>query len=116
MEKLLHERLKESAHEGYSTKCAIDEVIGRDCDKFEDCDECAKNALKKLADEIERYYIPRPRFEDGEPVQFGDSVSDGVLFMEEPVDAILHNEDGSFSIYGKEHSIFYGHCEHVKRP
>lgn len=30
------------------------------------------DAFRKLADEVERYYIPRPRYEDGEPVQFGD--------------------------------------------
>lgn len=28
--------------------------------------------LEKLADAIEREYLPRPRFDDGEPVQFGD--------------------------------------------
>ena len=28
--------------------------------------------IEKLADAIEREYLPRPRFEDGEPVQFGD--------------------------------------------
>lgn len=31
-----------------------------------------------LADEIERYYIPRPRFEDGEPVLKGCEVEGGV--------------------------------------
>lgn len=31
-----------------------------------------EKAGEVLADEIEHYYIPRPRFEDGEPVQFGD--------------------------------------------
>lgn len=31
-----------------------------------------ENEMLALADEIEKYYIPRPRFEDGEPVQFGD--------------------------------------------
>lgn len=41
MKKLLHERLRE--YDYYNS----------------------------LADEIEKYYIPRPRFEDGEPVQFG---------------------------------------------
>lgn len=29
-----------------------------------------------LADEIERFYIPRPRFEDGEPVQWDDESID----------------------------------------
>lgn len=29
-----------------------------------------------IADEIEKYYIPRPRYEDGEPVQFGKEFID----------------------------------------
>lgn len=62
MEKLLHERLRDHAEigclgfdgEGYSMSLWTREALA-------------------LADEIERYYIPRPRFEDGEPVQFGDA-------------------------------------------
>lgn len=33
-----------------------------------------RNILNYIADEIEKYYIPRPRFENGEPVQFGDDI------------------------------------------
>lgn len=70
MNKLLHERLRE--HE-YRTKCTgrmFADIIG--CEEPEcigiDCIDCIATFLDKLADEIERYYIPRPRFEDGEPI------------------------------------------------
>lgn len=59
MEKLLHERLREHKKgdivefNGYATSLLPKEA-------------CA------LADEIERYYIPRPRYEDGEPIQWND--------------------------------------------
>ena len=32
--------------------------------------------IEKLADAIEREYLPRPRYEDGEPIQFGDIYTD----------------------------------------
>lgn len=35
-----------------------------------------ENEMLALADEIEKYYIPRPRFEGGEPVQFGDDTDE----------------------------------------
>lgn len=61
MMKLLHERLREHGEEacipfkgeGYSFALWNGEA-------------------KALADEIEKYYIPRPRFEDGEPIKEGD--------------------------------------------
>lgn len=72
MKKLLHERLKEHAQnkalefegEGYSLALWYFEAAA-------------------LAEEIERYYIRRPRFEDGEPVQFGDEIvnTDGVKMI-----------------------------------
>lgn len=34
--------------------------------------EPAHEKLSKITDQIERETLPRPRFEDGEPVQFGD--------------------------------------------
>lgn len=65
MKKLLHERLREAAKNGVSS--------------IETCDENTVVSLLRdeelsLANEIEKYYIPRPRFEDGEPVQRTDKV------------------------------------------
>lgn len=56
MKKLLHERLRE-----YGSNCRSDYT-----------DWLSQRHANELANEIEKYYIPRPRFEDGEPVQFGD--------------------------------------------
>lgn len=76
MTKLLHERLREYMKDGvlidhespltqalehYKLTPRLGSVYVESC------------FFKKLADEIEREYIPRPRYEDGEPVQFGDS-------------------------------------------
>ena len=70
MKKLLHERLREAARNGVSS--------------IETCDENIVVSLLRdeelsLADEIEKYYIPRPRFEDGEPVQTSDMEEIGGL-------------------------------------
>lgn len=66
MEKLLHERLRESTdNDGFCKKYTL--ANGKPLRIYE------REAFD-LADEIERYYIPRPRFEDGTPVQFGDEV------------------------------------------
>lgn len=67
MNKLLHERLRETAN-----TCRFVRAKGFQCYLSEDL-AC------ELADEIEKYYIPRPRFENGEPVQFGDEVKDGTI-------------------------------------
>lgn len=76
MEKLLHERLRECSFD--MGACTIELVYGGDrpvdyC-YTHNCVECEIELAQNLADEIERYYIPRPRFEDGEPVQFGDEI------------------------------------------
>ncbi len=70
MKKLLHERLREAAKNGVSS--------------IETCDENIVVSLLRdeelsLANEIEKYYIPRPRFEDGEPVQTSDMEEIGGL-------------------------------------
>jgi len=70
MEKLLHERLREFAS---------GEVFTKDLARMMNVDQSGKTigkafteSIVSIADEIEHYYIPRPRYEDGEPVQFGD--------------------------------------------
>lgn len=49
---------------------ALKDITGVEVSPFEDGN--GSEVLNALADRIEREYIPRPRFEDGEPVQFGD--------------------------------------------
>lgn len=70
MKKLLHERLYAAAEDYIRTGdvCHID-VAGKPI-------YMPSNLANALAEEIEKYYIPRPRFEDGEPVQFGDEFAD----------------------------------------
>lgn len=74
MMKLLHERLREWADstEGdkYPSTKMLYATIESDHAPLGADDE--RKAFHLLANEIEKYYIPRPRFEDGEPVQFGD--------------------------------------------
>lgn len=60
MKKLLHERLRE-----YGSNCLADYT-----------EWSRQRHANELADEIEKYYFPRPLFEDGEPVQFGDYVDE----------------------------------------
>lgn len=78
MKKLLHERLREIApriSKSGGDDWGIDElreVMNVACYSTYQSD--LKNTVLALADEIEKYYIPRPRFEDGEPVQRTDKV------------------------------------------
>lgn len=68
--KLLHERLRDHAAASPGKKDL--RINGKNHS------ELLKNEAFDLADEIERYYIPRPRFEDGEPVLKGCEVEGGV--------------------------------------
>lgn len=73
------------------------------------------NAGQLLA-EIEREYLPRPRFEDGDPVQFGDKFeSAGIVGT---VDYILKWNVEGCVIGRKEDSgcVTYSNGRRVKRP
>lgn len=80
MEKLIHERLRESL--GKLDDCCniSSETINHlrsDLGLTEDQKSYAndlRNIINYIADQVEKYYIPRPRFDDGEPVQFGDDI------------------------------------------
>ena len=83
MEKLLHEQLMKCMdsrdfHEavGVSRSSSVREVA------------------RALARKIHKQYIPRPRFEDGEPIQWGGYV-DG---LEVPITAFTIHEDGSGAV------------------
>lgn len=78
MEKLIHERLRESL--GKLDDCCniSSEIINHlrsDLGLTEDQKSYAndlRNIINYIADQVEKYYIPRPRFDDGEPLQLGD--------------------------------------------
>lgn len=84
MEKLLHERLREIADEKEDEPYSSG-IIEALCKEFGVCENKSSyavdlnNFLKAIADEIEKFYIPRPRFEDGEPVQTSDMEEIGGL-------------------------------------
>lgn len=74
MKKLPHEMLRDGADRAEKEGCLYNFSIGNEYI----ASPTAKEA-RRIADVIEKYYIPRPRFEDGEPVQFGDEVEDGTI-------------------------------------
>lgn len=64
MEKLLHERIKDYLsldHMAFVTAVGTESVE-------------PKVIAKLIVDEIESQYIPRPRFENGEPLKYGDQI------------------------------------------
>lgn len=74
MKKLLHERLREWAiNRSPLTAATSDYGI----DMFSSLSMKSSDLFKAIANEIEKYYIPRPRFEDGEPVQDSDLIEIG---------------------------------------
>lgn len=96
MKKLLHERLRDITEP---------ESIYVDGVEF----YLYQAPAEALADEIEKYYIPRPRFEDGEPVQFGDTIGgcEGIcnaitLFSSGEVNLITDNESSILVIFDGE--------------
>lgn len=88
MEKLPHERLREDGLYNYITdeECSVTA-----------CSKCEQFVANKIADEIEKYYTPRPRFEDGEPIQIGDAFIQKCINEEVELDKIgiiLFAKDG----------------------
>ena len=69
----------------------------------------------QLLEEIEREYLPRPRFEDGEPVKEGDNICiDGHLPLKVHSWSIRNDGLTVFSCPTSHRSIKTGDC--VKRP
>lgn len=104
MKKLLHERLRgweeQSRNTDHFPFTLATEETYKDfgfCGTTTEAKERERNLCKLMADEIESYYIPRPRFEDGEPVQFGDEVEG----CNGRVETIIIFDDGSGVIYGR---------------
>lgn len=108
MDKLLHERLREWANSDEPNYRPLQElgiIHGWSYGNKE-----GSEFLNKLADEIERCYIPRPRFEDGEPVQWGDCAV-GIDY-DQDVESMILNVNGTCYING----VKYLDGEYVKRP
>lgn len=87
MEKLIHERLREIANNRWLASLDVDESSSRDAIDIvreslsyvkESMSYCVdmQNILNYIADEIEKYYDPKLRFEDGEPAKEGDKYVD----------------------------------------
>ncbi len=88
--KLLHERLREWASNRpfrFNEAWEEFEVAGND------------ELLAAFADEIERQYVPVPRFPDGEPVHLGCPVCGGV------VGGFSVWDDGSFALYSEDGDV-----------
>ena len=91
---------------------AAEDILGRQCLSRQD--EC--ELFMAIADTIEHEYLPRPRFEDGTPVQFGDKFkSNGVVGT---VDYILKSNTEGCIIGRKEDNerVTYSNGKRVKRP
>lgn len=70
MENLLHERLQQAADNASPYRLSTVRLANGNMIML------SQREISLLQDEIERYYIPRPRFENGEPVQFDDEYID----------------------------------------
>ena len=80
MKKLLHEKLRDvQASTGFLLCDLLTETLGIPREKTDFCSNRVPAISEAIADEIEKYYIPRPRFEDGEPVQTSDMEEIGGL-------------------------------------
>lgn len=67
------------AENGTCASVVIRNMLDKECESryvCTTCRNCINETMNKLADAIEREYLPRPRFDDGEPVQFGDAYTD----------------------------------------
>lgn len=91
-DKLLHELLRDAGGNCSNTVKAV----GLDCKSMKKCEECYDMLRKALADEIERQYVPVPRFPDGTRVEMGCKVEGGT------VEGWCVWDDGSFDLYNDE--------------
>lgn len=102
-DKLLHERLRE-----YAAEYVIGDFA---CGAMKGISLLDDDALA-LAAEIERQYIPLPRFPDGEPVRLGCAVCGGI------VGGFSVWDDGAFTTYDKDGNVLQDGDpgDFVKRP
>lgn len=124
--KTLKEIIEEAGRADNFTCALCDAFDGNPCSiSGAPKDDCYINVACLLIDAIDREYIERPKFEDGEPVKLGDKFcSDYVSPSNRPlsVDLIDVAPDGSFCIGTKEeicgvreHAFSYYPGERVRR-
>ena len=107
----------------------IDREMDELCEQFSDSplispmqavSDIAKGKDKHplLKEAIDHYYLPRPLFEDGEPVQFGDEIEHPDSGKTCSVNSIHVFEDGYFAmtLHGDSTSAIYEVGKCVKRP
>lgn len=119
MEKLLHERLREYIKNKSAGCKSIQECMRIETRGHGDCAWCSFCAIESIADEIEKYYIPRPRFEDGSIVQFGDEVhSRQSETGADEVNRVSFTRSGFYfnSSHDKGKKDKYRYGDFVKRP
>lgn len=71
---------------------------------------------QSITEWLDKWFIKRPLFEDGQPVQFGEQVGCNDLYMEHPVDTFAFSDDGSVELRGDGNSMWYCRGERVARP
>lgn len=113
-DKTLVERLREvNSNRAKHPVCQIANAVGVGCG-CKTCSECEMDTAHALADAIEREYLLRPRFEDGELVREGDTICiDGHLPLKVHSWSIRNDGLTVFSCPTSHRSIKTG--ERVKR-
>ena len=93
-----------------------------ECQEQKDCIACKHIVCCSIANAIEGEYIPRPRYEDGEPVQFGDIYTDKHgREWKNGIKSIHIDCNGDFSLHDNtignvgRYEVF-GQDRRVKRP
>ena len=75
-------------------------LFGIECYEQPSCATCYHLVCCSIANAIEGEYIPRPRYEDGEPVQFGDTYTDkNGMEWENGIKSIHIDCNGDFSLH-----------------
>lgn len=114
MEKLFHERLREAI-----VACERDLTTALIVEGEEYWFSVYKDEAEIIANEVEKYYIPRPRFEDGEPLQFDDKIVHPKTNEVVTIYSMHAFNDGCWCLTFKESDnpcYYLSANEYVKRP
>ncbi len=118
--KALKEIIKEAGSNGNFTCDLCMALDNEGCDGGPWSTVCTEAVAALLLEAIDREYIERPRFEDGEPVKVGDEFRLSVDSVEdEPhtVENFTLFSDGSFNVgFGNDYSSTFDVGGRLKRP